>query len=124
MDRADSCSKRTNPSGNRPDQVEAAERQPFASRYRRAQVYQGHQGLDPAESLKEDRNHRTKRLLRWLVNLCSLVGDKAIPGFADNLVGESRDPAVVEGGIRPAGDKEILVVEGTAFLAVEETVVA
>ena len=138
MDRADFCSKRTSPSQNRPDQVEAVERQPSASRYRRTQVDQGHLGLGLAEG---EPNYRTKKLLHQLARTGfvegSLVGDKGIHAVADNLVGEgctvraehkgsvgvNRNPAVVEEN-GPVGDKEKPVVGAVEFLAVKEVVVA
>jgi len=96
-----SCSKRTNPSPNRPAQAGAAEHQPFASRYRRTHDLRGHRDLDLAERREGVPNCKTKRiphqLASWDLSAVSaerrlveagLVGDKENPAVAGTLVGE------------------------------------
>jgi len=118
-----SCSKRTNPSPYRPAQAEAVEHQQFALHCRRTHGHQGRPGLVPAELREEDRNHRTKRLLRqlasWDRRIVSVeIEHKPVEG---SLVGGKEIPAVA-GESRPAGDKESLAVGGKAFLAAKHTV--
>ena len=98
MDRAGSCSRRTNPSPNRPVQAEAAERQPFASHYRSTRGHQGGRDRNLAGRRKGGPNCRTKKLRRHLACL----------DLRTAFLGGKEDPAVVEKS-RPAGGKETLV---------------
>lgn len=136
MGRADSCSKRTNPSPNHLAQAKAVERQPPATRYQRTRDHQDLRGRDP--------NHRTKKLLRWAVSWDqriasgevdrnpvegSPVGNKVNPVVVSTLVGRGRTVRIVHkrfagvGRVPAAAGKESLVVVGTVLLAAEETVV-